>query len=68
MLEERQQKLNPKLIRKSTEVDYLLFSIRNKVTVEECMNQSNDFYDVFVTADKEYKRLEHLNEEDDECF
>ena len=68
MLEERHQNLNAKLIRTSTEVDYLLFSMRNKVTVEEFMNQSNDFYDVFVTADKEYKRLEQLNEEDDECF
>ena len=68
MLEERHQNLNAKLIRKSTEVDYLLFSMRNKVIVEEFMNQSNAFYDVFVTVDKEYKRLEQLNEEDVECF
>lgn len=29
---------NAKLIRKSTEVENLLFSARNKVAVEECMN------------------------------
>ena len=42
--------------------------MKNKVAVEECMNQFNDVLDVFVTADKEYKRLKIKNEGDDECF
>ena len=68
LLEERRQKLNAKLIRKSTETEDLLFSMKNKVAVAECMNQFNDVLDVFVTADKEYKRLKQMNEEDDEWF
>ena len=42
--------------------------MKNKVAVEECMNQFNDVLDVFVTADKEYKRLKIKNEGVDECF
>ena len=66
--EERRQKLNAKLIRKSTETEDLLFSMKNKVAVAECMNQFNDVLDAFVTADKEYKRLKQMDEEDDEWF
>ena len=42
--------------------------MRNKVAVEECMNQFNDVLDVFVKPDKEYKMLKQVNEEDDEWF
>ena len=68
LLEEKCQKLNAKLIRKSTETVDLLFSMKNKAAGEECMNQFNDVLDAFVTADKEYKRLKQMNEEDDEWF
>ena len=68
LLEERHQKLNAKLIRRSTETEDLLFFMKNQVAVEECMNQFNDVLDVFVTASKEYKRLKQMNEEDDEWF
>ena len=68
LLEERRQKLNTKLIRKSTEIEDLLLSMRNKVAVEAYMNQFNDVLDIFVKPDKEYKMLKQMNEEDDEWF
>ena len=68
LLEGRCQKLNAKLIKKSTEIEYRLFSMRNKVAVEECMHHFSYFLDGFVTIDKDYKRLKQVNEEDDECF
>ena len=48
--------LNAKLIRKSTENEDLLFSIRDKITVEEWINQFSKVVDLFVAADKEYKK------------
>ena len=48
--------LNEKLIRKSTENEDLLFSTRDKITVEEWINQFNKVVDLFVAADKEYKK------------
>ena len=68
LLEERCQKLNAKLIRRSTETEDLLFFMKNQVAVEEYTNQFNDVLDVFVTVSKEYKRLKQMNEEDDEWF
>ena len=65
LLEERCQKLNAKLIRKSTEIEDLLFSMRNKVAVEDCMNQFDDVLDLFATADKKYKGLKQMNEGDE---
>ena len=52
LLKERRQKLNAKLIRRSTETEDLLFFMKNQVAVEECTNQFNDVLDVFVTASK----------------
>ena len=46
--------LNAKLIRKSTENEDLLFSMRDKI--EEWINQFNKVADLFVAADKEYKK------------
>lgn len=60
--------LNAKLIRKSTENEDLLFSMRDKITVEEWINQFNKVVDLFVAADKEYKKRKQVNERDDEWF
>ena len=60
--------LNAKLIRKSTENEDLLFSMREKITVEEWINQFHKVVDLFVAADKEYKKRKQVNEEDDEWF
>ena len=60
--------LNEKLIRKSTENEDLLFSMRDKITVEEWINQFNKVVDLFVAADKEYKKGKQVNEGDDESF
>lgn len=46
--------LNAKVIRKSTENEDLLFSMRDKI--EEWINQFNKVADLFVAADKEYKK------------
>ena len=46
--------LNAKLIRKSTENEDLLFSMRDKI--EEWINQFNKVADLLVAADKEYKK------------
>lgn len=46
--------LNAKLIGKSTENEDLLFSMRDKI--EEWINQFNKVADLFVAADKEYKK------------
>lgn len=48
--------LNAKLIKKSTENEDLLFSMRDKITVEEWINQFKKVVDLFIAADKEYKK------------
>lgn len=58
--------LNAKLIRKSTENEDLLFSMRDKI--EEWINQFNKVVDLFVAADKEHKKRKQVNEGDDEWF
>lgn len=60
--------LNAKLIRKSTENEDLLFSMRDKITVEEWINQFNKVVDLFVAADKEHKKRKQVNEGDNEWF
>ena len=62
--EERWQKLNAKLVRKSTEIEDLLLSMKNKAPVEECMNQFSDVLDALVAVGIEYKRLKLVDEDD----
>lgn len=52
LLEENRLRLNKKLIRKSTEIDDLLSSVRNK-EVEKCLDQFNDVICKFIAVDKE---------------
>lgn len=52
LLEENRLRLNKKLIRKSTEIDDLLSSVRNK-EVEKCLDQFNDVICMFIAVDKE---------------
>ena len=40
--------------------------MRDKITVEEWINQFNKVVDLFVAADKEYKKWKQVNEGDDE--
>ena len=52
LLEENRLRLNKKLIRKSTEIDDLLSSVRNK-EVQKCLDQFNDVICMFIAVDKE---------------
>lgn len=52
LLEENRLRLNKKLIRKSTEIDDLLSSVRNK-EVEKSLDQFNDVICMFIAVDKE---------------
>ena len=51
-LEEKRRKLKSKLERKSEEIDDLLYSSKNQITVEESMAQFNDIFKMFDSAQK----------------
>ena len=50
LLQKKQRKLTSKLERKSEEIDDLLYSTKNQITVEESMVQFNDIFKMFDSA------------------
>ena len=57
LLEEKQQNLKSKLERKSREIDDLLYSTKNRITMEESMLQFNDMLKMFDSAQNQYLQL-----------
>ena len=57
LLEETQRKLKSKLEWKSKEIDDLLYSTKNQITVEESLVQFNDIFKMFDSAQNKYLEL-----------
>ena len=55
--EGKRQKLKSKLEQKSKEIDDLLYSTKNQITVEESMVQFNDIFKMFDSAQNQYLQL-----------
>ena len=54
VLEEKRRKLKSKFERKSKEIDDLLYSTKNRITVEESMVEFNDIFKIFDSAQNQY--------------
>ena len=56
-LEERRRKLQSRLLRKSSEVDELLYSVRNNEAVREQMLQIDGVFKMFIEVHRKYNFL-----------
>ena len=68
LLEEKWQKLKSKMERKSKEINDLLYSIKNQITVEESMVQFNNLLKMFESAQNQYLQLREQEDGADTWF
>ena len=67
-LVETRRKLKSKMERKSKEIDDLLYSTKNQITVEESMIQFNDLFKMFESAQNQYMQLREEEDGAHTCF
>ena len=57
-LENKHAKLVSRLLRKSSEIDDLMFLYQNSITVKEELDQSNDIFKMLVDIHEEFKQID----------
>ena len=57
-LEKKRAKLVSRLLRKSTEIDDLMYSYQNSITVKEELAQLNDTFTMLVDIHEEFEKIE----------
>ena len=56
-LKKRREEINRRIIRKCSIIEYLFFSNKNRVAVEEELAQFNDLFKVLLCIHKEYSQV-----------
>ena len=57
-LEKKRAKLVSRLLRKSSEIDDLMYSYQNSITVKEELSQLNDTFTMLVDIHEEFEKIE----------
>ena len=67
-VKEKRRKLKSKMERKSKEIDDLLYSTKNQITIEESMIQFNNLLKMFESAQNQYLQLREKKDGADTWF
>ena len=65
-LKKKREKINKRMIRKCSIIEYLFFSNKNRVAVEEELAQFNDLFRVLLCIHEEYSQVLDDYESSDE--